>query len=541
MRWLLLALTLLTMAPQAEARVVNLTLGEPHYAVLQDTTRFLDVEGAFRSAKTWTILIKIRLQIEQLPGIRWAIARWTEDGLHGKLIPDWRNVCALMGLPHGVWNAQESCYDFPNGSRLYAIHLKTQRTDDRYSKVRGLTIAGFYIDQLEEVPEDVYDEAALRLSQPGFPQQMIVTPNPVPDTHWIARRWPVTNTRPLHKYLKLSIWDNSHNLSPATIEAAEILYPVGHPARPTKLEGRRGLDVKGTPVYTGAFNRARHVATNNLPLNPSLAFHEAYDYGFHHPAVLFYQWAPWGWHRVLGGVMAEDMHLDEFLPHVQRIRALWFGEQDWIEACCDPAGANENSQGLRGTPVGVLKEWYRKHGHQGVVPQFKPNANHPEVRRACIDTAATYMRHEAHGEPCFQVDPERWIYLRKDEVGRLEERFDSMFLDGLELGYVLEEEPRHTNRLASFYVPKKDGWFEHLMNCFEYGVLHHVRELPDTAKLTEQKFKQFVKEQEQLARLKRQAALAAKQADPDDDPWGDEIDGTVPATPTRSGGSRAGY
>jgi hypothetical protein len=47
----------------------------------------------------------------------------------------------------------------PNGSRVYCVHLKTSQRDNRYATVRGLTVAMFYIDQLEEVPEDVYNEA----------------------------------------------------------------------------------------------------------------------------------------------------------------------------------------------------------------------------------------------------------------------------------------------------------------------------------------------------------------------------------------------
>lgn len=553
--WLALA-ALLLMTPRADAgdvlrqearRTVEIRIGARQWAAIQDDTRFLDIEGAFRSAKTWTVLIKIRLQVEEYPGIRWAIARWTEDGLHGKLIPDWRNVCALLGLSHGVWNADESCFEFPRPgvpqaqwSRVYAIALKTQRTADRYAKVRGLTIAGFYLDQLEEVPEDVYDECALRLSQPGYPQQMIVTPNPVPETHWIAKnKWRVRKPRPLHAYHRLSIWDNAHNLAPETIAAAETLYPVGHPARPTKLEGRRGLDVKGTPVYAGAFVRSRHLAKRPLAVNPSLPLCEAYDFGFRHPCVVWYQWAPWGWIRLLGGVLGENMHLDAFLPIVARYRTKWFGERKFIEACCDPAGANENSQGVRGKPVAILREWYRKHGHPGVVPVYKKHANTPEARRAAVDVAATYMRHRAAKEECFLVDPEHWMLVRRDEVGELEERFESFMVDGFELGYVLEEEPRHSSKLGTFYVPLKDGWFEHPMNCFEYGVQQHVLELPDTKAASDTKVKEHLAEVEARARQAERDRLHEDQADPDGDVW--PADGTVPAYTPRRPGNRAGY
>lgn len=451
-------------------------VGPVHREVLNATDRFLDVEGAMRSAKTWTILLKLRRLAEEYPGIHIAIARWTEGDLNQKLIPDYRLVCALMGLSHGAWNAREWSYDLANSSRIFCVHLKRSQTDNRFAAVRGLTVAIFYIDQLEEVPEDVYREASIRLSQPGFPQQMIVSPNPVPESHWIAKQWPVDNRRPDHRYIRCTIWDNRHNLDSKTITAAESLYPVGHPQRRTKLEGKRGLDVSGTPVYFGAFQRSRH--SRSLTIHGDLPLYEAYDYGFHRPCVIWYQWAPWGWLRVLGGVLGADMHLDAFLPVVERYRDLWFPRRLRIEATCDPAGAANNSQGLRGTPVQILRDWYREHGErdandQPVSPIFLPNANHPERRWAANQLAATYMRRHVNGDEAFLVDPERWVIA---ELG--DEKQDSFFLDALEVGYVLEAEPRHSATLGTFWVPKKDGYYEHPMNCFEYGCLAHVRDLP---------------------------------------------------------------
>lgn len=475
---LLLTATMSAPAP----RTVEVKLGpvqrEIVRAIRQPTSRFLAVEGALRSAKTWTILIAIRTILEDHPGIVWTMSRWTKEGLHQKLIPDYRNVCDLMSVGYGDWNSPESCYDLPNGSRLYAVHLKAAQTDNRFAKVRGLTTAGFYINQLEEVPQDVYGEAALRLSQPGYPQLMVVDPNAVPDSHWIAKQFPTNNSRPNHRYIRVAMRDNAHNLDAVTIAAAEELYPVGHPLRAIKIEGRRGLEVNGTPVYTGAFVRSRHVAADNIPVNPDLPLCEAYDYGFHHPCVVWYQWAPWGHLRVLGGVMGSDLHLDAFLPIVERYRDLWFPVRGRIDATCDPAGANENAQGLRGTPVGMLNDWYYEHGEKdehgdAVSVTFLKDANHPERRVAANQKAATYMRRLVAGKEAFLVDPERWVLAElKDE------RYDSFFIDGLETGYVLEDEARHSEKLGSFHVPKKDGWFEHPMNCFEYGLQAHVLDLP---------------------------------------------------------------
>jgi len=472
----------LLMAATLTPRVVDVRLGPVQREIVRairqpGPNRFVDVEGALRSAKTWSILIALRTVVEDHPGIALAIARWTEGDLNQKLVPDWRNVCALMEIPFGTWNFKESCYDLPNGSRVYCVHLKTSQRDNRFATVRGLTVAMFYIDQLEEVPEDVYNEAALRLSQPGYPQLMVVSPNPVPETHWIAKKWPTTNSNPQHRYLRVAMRDNKHNLDPSTIEAAEQLYPIGHPLRSIKLEGRRGLDVSGTPVYSGAFVRARHVR-ESLNINPDLPLLECYDFGFHHPCVIWMQWAPWGHLRVLGGVMGSDLHLDAFLPIVERYRGLWFPQRLRLDATCDPAGASENSQGLPGTPVAYLRDWYFELGEKdadgkSVAPTVIPDANQPERRYAANQKAATYMRRLVNQHEAFLVDAQRWVLVELND-----ERHDTFFIDGLDVGYVFEAEPRHSSRLGSYYIPKKDKWFEHPMNCFEYGLQAFVLDLP---------------------------------------------------------------
>ncbi|MGB8274116.1 MAG: hypothetical protein WCF16_02475 [Alphaproteobacteria bacterium] len=523
----MLAFLLAVFVSAPAPRVVPVRLGpvqrEIVRAVSQPTHRFLDVEGALRSAKTWSILIAIRRVLEEHPGIVWTMARWHKGDLDQKLLPDYRAVCALMGIDHGSWNARERCYDFPNRSRLYAIHLKTQLHENRYAHVRGLTTAGFFLNQLEEIPEDVYEECCLRLSQPGYPQMLVADPNPVPETHWIAskRRFPADNGHEQHRYLHVSIWDNRHNLSPETITAAEHLYPVGHPQRRTKLEGLRGLDVHGVPVYAGAFNRTRH-AERSVELLEGLPLGEAYDYGFHHPCVIWYQYAPWGWVRVLGGVLGSDLHLDAFLPIVEKYRALWFPHRQRISAVCDPAGAAENSQGLRGTPVTLLQSWYREHGEREadgrfVSPRYTPDANRPERRYAATELAATYMRRQVNGDEAFLVDPERWIHAAA-ELGdvRVEERFENFFLEALEAGYVLEEQPRHSGQLGTYWVPKKDGWYEHPMNCFEYGVQADVMDLPlSTERADEARVKHEVQRAREQVRTLKQA-----QYDPDPDDVG---------------------
>ncbi len=271
-------------------------------------------------------------------------------------------------------------------------------------------------------------------------------------------------------------------------------------------------------VYTGAFMRDRHVRA--LGLHPGLPLLEAYDYGFHHPCVVWAQWAPWGHFWVLGGVMGSDLHLDAFLPVVERYRQQWFPNRLRLDVTCDPAGAANNSQGLRGTPVGMLRDWYQANGERDatgafVVPQYLPDANHPERRTAANQRIATYMRRQVQQEEAFLVDPERWALV---ELGS--EKADTWFVDGLEAGYVFEDKPRFSATLGTYSLAKKDGFFEHGQNCLEYLAQMFVLDLPQS---NEQALKTQATHAAKLVRDNERAAskalrAAQKDVDPEDKP-----------------------
>jgi hypothetical protein len=189
-----------------------------------------------------------------------------------------------------------------------------------------------------------------------------------------------------------------------------------------------------------------------------------------------------------------------------------------LRVTCDPAGAAQNSQGLPNTPVGVLSAWYRELGERdehgrAVAPYVLSDANQPEQRSAANQRAATYMRRVVNGQEAFLVDPERWIVA---ELG--DERQDSFFLDGLEAGYVLEPEPRHSNRLGTFWLPQKDGYYEHAQNCFEYAVLAYVQDLPKSGARAEAEIERHDarRQREQQRELQQQQ----RDFDPDDQPVG---------------------
>lgn len=431
---------------------VRMTWRGKQSSVLRETAREVDVEGAIRAGKTTVCLWKEHEFMRSYPGIAIILARWTDDAAHGLIRPLWNHICEAAG-DRQEWNSHESCYDWWNGSRAYILGLKSQDQTLRYSKFRGKTVARVYVDQAEELPHDVYLELAGRLSQPGYPHQITISPQAIEATHWIAGEFPETGGDPARRYFPLSVYDNAHNLDPSVIPNLERLYPPSHPKHKTLILGQRGMNVTGEPVYKAAFVRQFHEGAAEydakLPLDVAL------DFGKHHPCLVARQTSSLGQVRFLGGILGQQLYLEDFLSIGLKYLTEWFPGAD-IRWCCDPAGASDTSHGTAGA-VKILRA-------KGIHPRYQPDSNSPAVRLACVEQLAGLMRKRAADrQEAFVVSKsERW--LRISEQSTLVDRF---LADGFEAGYVWDE---HMVSVGNKQVrkPKKDGWYEHGMNCAEY-------------------------------------------------------------------------
>ena len=428
---------------------------------LVDETEQIDLEGAIRSGKTTVALRKVIRSCCKYPGIHWLICRFSDGDTASKLRPVFELLCVQAGIPF-TWHAQQKYYELVNGSWVYAFGLKAQSLPERYAKFRGVTLASIYNDQTEELPFDIYQELIGRLSQRGFPQQILLTPNPMEEDSWLAREFPEDNTYRHRKYYRASVYDNAHNLDRETVERLERVYPPGHVKHRPMLLGMRGMNVIGLPVYgavdihqpqTAAFQRVRH--ERDLELDPTLPLYEAIDYGKHHPCVVWAQFTPWSDLRVLGGVMGHHIYLEDFAPIVQQYRQRWFPNALEVLTCCDPAGSHDNSQGVKQNGVSVLQDC-------GFFPVYQPDSNSPAVRLAMVERIAGHMRRRSPTGEAFGIDTKRW--MRVSLTTATPHRF---LADGCEAGYVWDE---HLISVGNKQMrrPKKDGWYEHGQNCLEY-------------------------------------------------------------------------
>jgi len=444
-------------------QVIRRRWNRPQSEFLVATERFVDFEGAIRAGKTTPLIWKILKYCLDYPGIQCLLTRWTSDALEVQLKSKFYEECPRALLGRGPqpdpqtgatgWNPKQEYQEFTNGSRAYLRSLKSSDDTARYAKAAGLTLAVIGIDQAEEVPFDVYAYLKGRLSQAGFPQQMLLTPNPPGSDHWLTKEFPEENTIRNHRYLHTSMYDNREILGDEYIAEQEREYPEGSVTRRRMIDGLRGLSMIGDAVYGRVFARDLHVQA--VEYVPDYALIEAWDFGQKHPAVSWGQFLPGGLWNLYAEYLGTRQFLDEAVPAVAALRAEHFPGLTALRVCCDPAGAGTQGHGIRHTAVDVLNTHLRQLYGPMMGARYTVNANRPEKREWCIQQISGYMSRIIQGRPALLVHPRC-----------------SVLIDGFEAGYVFDDRKLMNAAFPNIRRPKKDGYYDHLQNTVEYMQLN---------------------------------------------------------------------
>ena len=429
------------------------------------------------------------------------------------------------------WNPKEEAWDFPNGvhkgetysgSRVYLSSLRVaeaQTSDAVHGKYKGKTLAVIVVEEAQELPKIHYDGLKERLSQScddlgvprAYPLKLVLVHNSINKKgHWIDAEFPLDGagvcTSPGHRHIRADLYSNAQNLGPVVMAGYEQDYPPGHPLRPVMIEGRRGLNRLGKPVYEFEFKRTTHV-TDRAVFLPQYPLLEGWDFGRQKPAVV---WAQYIAHRaelrIVGAVKGSEVYLETFAPHVLAIRRRLFPHATAIRSWCDPTGMTGN-HGLEYTAVSVLRQL----GVPGVQPakdaESSRDGNDAEVRDKAIQTIAGYMlRTATDGLPGFQMTP-GCIELNRQGLA-LQEEVSDLFVTAFEAGYVWSERAASEDK-PNLQKPLKGTPYDDLMNALEYIVVGEKIPLAPTVAQLANAAAQF---QTAPARQQLQAAIATRLA-----------------------------
>lgn len=387
---------------------------------------FLGAKGSAKSRGGIEELIACAMEY---PGTRYIIGRKTLPSLKDST---WREFITV--LPDGLiadYNKADRNVTLHNGSVFMGRPL------DEMKKFESIEIAGFLIDEGDEVDKEIYDTLKSRVRQmvevkgkrirPRY-RTMLIS-NPPEEDHWLVDLFFSTKPKD-HVVFQSTTFDNSQNLPEGYIDQLKAIYSPDMQQR--MIYGQLGKVHKGRPVFP-QFARGNFIKA--VELDPKLPLYRLIDFGFNHPAWVWAQF--YGSQiRILGEKMGKRVYLDDFIreqcmPYETEILGTTAGQL--FRAFCDPRGSDESDKGR--SSVEVLNDF-------GIFPIY---------RRTRIEEGIKAIKH---------------FLDTKNEAGDLNFVIHprcTILIEGLRGGY---------HRLDGEESPAKDGYWDHCIDAMRYGAVH---------------------------------------------------------------------
>lgn len=145
--------------------------------MLNDDKRINLLTGSVRSGKTYISLLKWAIFVGSMP-------ENCEFLMAGKTITSLKRNC--LGLLQDLIGEKNFTYSISQKSgKLFGrvVWLEGANDDRAESKIRGMTLAGAYIDEMTQIPEDFYKMLLSRLSVKNA--KLYATTNPDTPNHWV--------------------------------------------------------------------------------------------------------------------------------------------------------------------------------------------------------------------------------------------------------------------------------------------------------------------------------------------------------------------
>lgn len=469
-----------------------LEFGAIHQKFLADDTPQIDLEGARYSAKTWTCCAKVLTSAKEHSGIRWLACRYSNEEAKTKIKTVLQyEVAPRMGIDLH-WTEDEKAFTVPTvagDSKVFVHGLKAQSRQEELAKVRGLDMGGIWNDQSEELPQAVAEELPFGTRQQGYPHQLILSPNPPAEDHFITDMFPDEclyniprdqRIFPHRAYYRLSLYDNPH-CPKDKLSELEAAFPPTHAKYKSLIMGLRGPNVTGTPVYDGAFLAALHVS--GVTDDPTKQLLEAFHSGQHHPVWLVAQRSHHGALHILGGVIGKRLFLEDFIPIVQDKRLEWFGPHRDFRSCCDDPRDSVTATKL--VDAEAVKQ-------AKIKLQWSKLSSAPDVRESVIQTLGSMMLRRTTQGQAFQVsnDPSRFLMASRSVVKQTK-----MFIDALEGSYVWDQNYVSVGN-RTVRQPKFDEWVTGQQRCLENMTLNFCVSRPSDADKDAKELQKRLRERE---------------------------------------------
>lgn len=403
--------------------------------------------GGFGSGKTSEI---VRLAIEfciRFPGNRVLLGRRYSVDFEGSVQPqidEILNPALILKYPtkKEPYYILRSSGDTP--SRLYCGGLYgTNRK--RIGKFLGSEYGAIFIDQAEELSYDDHLFLKGRLRHKVPVRVLVYIANPPNVGHWLHTTFELERHQRSVMMHSLPTAANQKNLPPDYISRLTQDYKDRPGWLKCYLEGTWGYTVLGDPALAG-FRDGTHIL--KMKYDPTRIIFRAWDFGWKHPAVGWYQLKENGGAHKFAEDMGDKILIRDYARHIVTRTNLMFPSAQ-VRDLGDHAGNQANDKENLSS-IDILKKEF------SIKVETKPN---PSIDGTLVLMQKYISMLGRDGSPCYTVDPECRITI-----------------DGLQGGYCRDDKGQVI----------KDGFFEHIMDDDRYLFHHLFASESDSAKAARQ-------------------------------------------------------
>lgn len=403
--------------------------------------------GGFGAGKTLTGVWESIDQSMRYAGNRIAIIRDTLQDLRDTTMASFFDACP-PDLIYTFRKKDNTCV-MTNGSEILFRSFRAMASAPRNqfeSKIKGLNLGGFYVDEANEGTKSQFLllQGRLRLdSVPPNAHRGWLSTNPPSKDHWIYELFGAEGAdRKRYHLVQASSRENPH-LPPDFVANLEESYD---PSWVKKfVDGEFGFMTTGEPVYNGfaEFNTAgkpwhcRKLRWQR-PYGP---VYRCWDFGWHRPAVVWFQVTPDQGIRVYRELMGHQEYIHEFAPRVIAESNQYFPGAEFVDVC-DVAGLQKNDKSRQST-IQILEADFKIK----MLYRFS-------IIKEGIDLIQKKLTTVVGTDPAFQIDPEGCPILVAGFMG----------------GYAREKALDGRGMVNS--EPIKDGYYEHTHDALRYGVIN---------------------------------------------------------------------
>lgn len=176
----------------ASQRVNNVTVNEAYEEFMADQHRYNVLYGSAGSGKSAAAAQKILIRCMTEVGTPeepfrhiFTVVRKYKTTLRGTVFEQIKGECIRMGIDEMMTiNESYGVFKFWNGAEIRCIGL------DDPEKIKSLVSTGCWIEEATELEEGDFSQLDLRFrGEAPYCKQLILTFNPVNESHWIKRRF----------------------------------------------------------------------------------------------------------------------------------------------------------------------------------------------------------------------------------------------------------------------------------------------------------------------------------------------------------------